>query len=363
MEKNFQIKKKRLYIFELPFLVYSYKKCRKASKLELFIEVFRLLFLGSIYYLQRIHLHMNSKNNVSIWAVIGIGLVFILSILIIGNILTIGDHLQNIHPALSITFYILTVVAFAYLILMPVLSVAAMSPIKVKDYIDDNPEEPNTAQATKVAKSLLKKGRLDVAEKRALKAILKKEENPSHYLEKLFENRLDQMDAIVRKYARQVFVSTALSQNGRLDAILVIMINFRMLKEIIQCYGYRPTFKHLVKMYTQVLAAALIADGIEDIEFAEVFPVLSKGFLGIIPGLSVLSSSLMQGTGNAFLTLRVGIITRNYYITAGSGFSRKQARRAAIGPALKQLRLIIKESLPFFPKKVQRKASEELNLG
>jgi uncharacterized membrane protein YcjF (UPF0283 family) len=306
---------------------------------------------------------MTSKSKFSIWAVIGIGLLFILSILIIGNILTIGDHLQGIHPALSIVFYIFTVLVFIYLILLPVLSVAAMSPIKVRDYIDDNSNEPNTAQATKVARSLLRKGRLEVGEKRALSAILKKGENPSDMLEKIFENRLNQMDAIVRKYAKQVFVSTALSQNGRLDAVLVIMINFRMLRDIIRCYGYRPTFKHLVKMYTQVLAAALIADGIEDIEFAEVFPVLSKGFLGVIPGLGILSSSLLQGTGNAFLTLRVGIITRNYYITAGSGFSRREARRAAIGPALKQLRLIIKESLPFFSRKAQRKASEELNLG
>ena len=306
---------------------------------------------------------MNSKSKISIWAVIGIGLLFILSILIIGNILTIGDHLHNVHPALSIAFYLLTVGAFIYLILMPVLSVAAMSPIKVKDYIDEDTNEPNLQQATKLARSLLRKGSLDADEKRSLKAILKKGENPGEVLEKIFENRLDRMDAIVRRHARQVFVSTALSQNGRLDAVLVIMINFRMMKEIISAYGYRPSFKHLVKMYTQVLAAALIADGIEDIEFAEVFPVLSKGFLGIIPGLGILSSSLLQGTGNAFLTLRVGIIMRNYYITAGSGFSRRVARRSAIGPALKQLRLIVKESLPSLSGKARRKASEELNLG
>ncbi len=306
---------------------------------------------------------MDSKSRFSIWAVIGIGLAFILSILIIGNILTIGDHLQGIHPGLSIAFYIFTVLVFVYLIVMPVLSVAAMSPIKVREYIDDDKNDPGFKEATKLARSLLRKGRLEPDEKRPLKALLKKGDNPSEMLEKIFENRLDRMDAIVRKHARQVFVSTALSQNGRLDAALVIMINFRMLKEIIRAYGYRPTFRHLVKMYTQVLAAALIADGIEDIEFAEVFPVLSKGFLGVIPGFGLLSSSLLQGTGNAFLTLRVGIIMRNYYITAGSGFSRREARRAAIKPALKQLRLIVKESLPFLSKKAKRKASEELDLG
>ena len=120
----------------------------------------------------------------------------------------------------------------------------------------------------------------DEDETKALKGLIKNNQDPSDTLGKIFDDRLDQMDDIVHRHAKQVFVSTALSQHGRLDAFLVLAINFRMLKELISHYGYRPTYPQLVKTYTKVLSAALIADGIEDTQFAEVFPMLSKSFLG-----------------------------------------------------------------------------------
>ena len=295
------------------------------------------------------------------WGLIGSGLLFILALIIIGNILTIGDQLAQVHPAVSITFYIVTVLLLFFLIIRPLLAVFSLPEISAGKFLDNDETDPGPKAAIKVAKQLLRQGQLSAMEQNAIKTVLKNNQDPSHTLGRIFDGRLDKMDEIIHRHAKQVFVSTALSQNGRLDAFLVLAINFRMLKELISNYGYRPTYAQLIKTYTKVLAAALVADGIEDTQLAEFFPALSKGFLGVIPGLGTLSSSFVQGTGNAFLTLRVGYITKNYYAMANRGLSRRELRVRANRTALKKLSFIVRDSLLIFPREAQRKAKQALN--
>ncbi len=303
---------------------------------------------------------MKNKSFI-FWGLIGSGVLFILTLIIVGNILTIGDNLAEIHPIASYAFYGITVLLLFFLIIRPLFAVFSLPEIQASAFLDENKKDPGAKVASKVARQLLSQGQLEEDEKVALKNLLKNNQDPSDTLGRIFDTRLDQMDDIVHRHAKQVFVSTALSQNGRLDAFLVLAINFRMLKELISHYGYRPTYPQLVKTYTKVLSAALIADGIEDTQFAEIFPMLSKGFLGVIPGLGTLSSSLLQGTGNAFLTLRVGYITKNYYALANQGLSRRELRVKANRTAIKKLSLIVRESLLIFPREAQRKARQVLN--
>ena len=300
-------------------------------------------------------------KSIFFWGLIGSGVLFILLLIIVGNILTIGDNLAEIHPIVSYVFYSITVLLLFFLIIRPLLAVFSLPEIQASAFLDENKREPGAKVATKVAKQLIRQGKLDEDETTALKGLVKNNQDPSDTLGKIFDDRLDQMGDIIHRHAKQVFVSTALSQNGRLDAFLVLAINFRMLKELISHYGYRPTYPQLIKTYTKVLSAALIADGIEDTQFAEVFPMLSKGFLGAIPGLGTLSSSLLQGTGNAFLTLRVGYITKNYYALANQGLSQRELRVKANRTAVKKLSLIIRESLLIFPREAQRKAKQVLS--
>ena len=303
---------------------------------------------------------MKSKS-VIFWGLIGGGVLFILLLIIVGNILTIGDTLAELHPAASYVFYGTTVLLLFFLLVRPLLAVFSLPEIQASVFLDENQREPGAKVATKVAKQLISQGQLEEEEAAVLRKLIKDQQDPSDTLRRIFDDRLDQMDDIVHRYAKQVFVSTALSQNGRLDALLVLAINFRMLKELMSHYGYRPTYPQLVKTYTKVLSAALIADGIEDTQLAEVFPMLTRGFLGAIPGLGTLSSSLLQGTGNAFLTLRVGYITKNYYALSNQGLSRRELRVKANRTAVKKLSLIVRESLLIFPREAQRKARQVLS--
>lgn len=138
------------------------------------------------------------------------------------------------------------------------------------------------------------------------------------------ESALLQLDAVADQRtkiaASQVFMTTAISQNGSLDALLVLAAQSRLVLEIARIYYQRPTVRDLIYLYSNVAATAFIAAEIEDIDLSEqVQPILTAvlgSSVAAIPGMSAAAglfvNSVTTGAGNAYLTLRVGIITRTY---------------------------------------------------
>jgi uncharacterized membrane protein YcjF (UPF0283 family) len=129
-----------------------------------------------------------------------------------------------------------------------------------------------------------------------------------------------QADDIIQKTASTVFMSTAISQSGRLDAFLVLSAQSRMVWQIAHLHYQRPTLRDLIYLYANVAATAFMASELDDIDLNEqVQPVLSStlgAMAGSVPGLqlaaSLLVTSVLTGTANAFLSLRVGIIAKRY---------------------------------------------------
>jgi len=157
-------------------------------------------------------------------------------------------------------------------------------------------------------------------------------------------------DEIIQQTASTVFISTAISQSGRLDAFLVLSAQSRMVWRIARLYYQRPTFRDLIQLYANVAGTAFLASEFEDIDISEQGePVLSStlGALAVtIPGVqlaaSILVNSVLTGAANAFLTLRVGIIARRY---CGSLVidEKRSIRRAASAEAAKLLGSIVKQ--------------------
>lgn len=143
-------------------------------------------------------------------------------------------------------------------------------------------------------------------------------------------------DARTKAAAAQVFISTAISQNGSLDALLVLAAQSKLVLEIARTYYQRPTLRDLAYLYGNVAATAFIAAELEDVDLTEqVQPILTAilgSTAGAIPGLapaaSLFVNSVTTGAGNAFLTLRVGIITRQYCRSLVQP-ERRTVRRAA----------------------------------
>jgi len=164
-------------------------------------------------------------------------------------------------------------------------------------------------------------------------------------------------DEIIQQTASTVFISTAISQSGRLDAFLVLSAQSRMVWRIARLYYQRPTLRDFIQLYANVAGTVFLASELEDIDISEqVEPVLSStlGALAVtIPGVqlaaSILVNSVLTGAANAFLTLRVGIIARRY---CGSLVisEKRTLRRAASAEAAKSLGSIVKQGTAYLSK-------------
>jgi hypothetical protein len=163
--------------------------------------------------------------------------------------------------------------------------------------------------------------------------------------------RLDEeANAVVRNTASAIFVSTAIMQNGRLDGLVVFGSQMRMTWRIASIYYRRPSARQMLYIYGNVGANVLVADNLQDIDFsAIVTPVVTAAFpslKGAVPGLqgvsTLLVNSFANGAANAFLTLRVGLIARDYCASLVYP-QHAEVRRSATLAALALVGLIAKE--------------------
>jgi hypothetical protein len=135
-----------------------------------------------------------------------------------------------------------------------------------------------------------------------------------------------QADAEIRRNARRVFLATALSQNGRLDALIVFVTLCRMVWRIAALYNQRPHPREIMSLYRAVATSTFLALSLEELDiateigvgFGEAFHAMAPaGLTSSIPfagrALHVVTKGAIDGAANCYLCLRAGIITRNAY--------------------------------------------------
>src|SRR5262249_33899722 len=76
------------------------------------------------------------------------------------------------------------------------------------------------------------------------------------------EEALGVLDAdaarLIKQMATTVFLTTAVSQSGRLDALLVLSAQSRMVWRIANIYHQRPSLRELVHLYANVAATSFV---------------------------------------------------------------------------------------------------------
>lgn len=158
-------------------------------------------------------------------------------------------------------------------------------------------------------------------------------------------------DSVVRKTASTVFLSTALMQNGRLDALILLFTQIQMVTRVARVYVQRPSPRELVRLYLNVAGTAFIASGLESLDLGEMVAPLAtsvvpalKGGLPMLSGISaLLVRCVSNGAANAFLTLRVGEVARRYCeLTSRS--SPELIRKSATAAAVQHLGRIVREN-------------------
>ena len=293
---------------------------------------------------------MKKKNNI-FWIMIGIGIVIIILLILLSSILDVGERLRNISKYLEYGFYILAFLLVYFLILNPIRIIIFAPTFSVATILDKDQKHKKKVYR-KVTKNLIKNGSLNEEDKNALIKSLK-EDNLDEALNNYFNKSLkNEINKIIIRNAKSVMISTAISQNGRLDFISVVVINLRMIKDIVIKCGFRPSYAKLGKLAANVFSTALIAEGLEGLDFSDIFPAQTTNFFSEVPLLKPVTSSIMQGISNALLTIRIGIVTRKYLFTEYKNISKSEIRVSSIKESIKVLPVVVKDVMAYFPNKV-----------
>lgn len=147
---------------------------------------------------------------------------------------------------------------------------------------------------------------------------------------------------VVVSTASAVFLSTAVLQSGRLDVLVVLAAQTRMIWRVAHVYYQRPSLRDFVHLYANVASTAFIAAGVEDVDVDVLVTTIFGSTVAAIPGMHLLAEAVLSGSANAFLTLRVGMITKEY-CRCTTRVEKSGLRRTATLQAAKLLGTIVKD--------------------
>lgn len=259
---------------------------------------------------------MNSivKTSKKLLLFSSIALGLFLFIFIINQFVSLYDLLNRIHPLVASTVTGLLVLIVVYLLIRMIMLWKKSSKLAI---LEENPTEEEKELYYQSMIRFLKHNP-------NLKSTNFDDDSLSK--EKLVDLGFQELDGlsnpIIQKTASEIFLSTAISQNGALDSIVVLVTLFKMIWRLASIYQTRPTLKSLGKLYMQVASVVFMARTIEDSDLIEsqieplITTILGESIASAIPGMvpitNLIVSSLMEGSLNSLLTLRVGIITQSY---------------------------------------------------
>ncbi|MGY4104365.1 DUF697 domain-containing protein [Ignavigranum ruoffiae] len=267
-------------------------------------------------------------------------LASVFTIFIINQFITLYNFLRYLHPLLAV---IVTIIGLGILIYYGVRLYQQLANNQAIIDIDQDSTAEEVEEYYRQMRLHLEKYIQTDAETESLSD----EEAVAIYLQEL-----DQLTTpMILENANAIFLSTAISQNGVLDSFVVLFSMIRMVWQLANVYHTRPSLISLLKLYVEVASVVLMARTIEDADLIEyqieplMTSIIGESIASAIPGMVPISnlivSSLMEGAVNAFLTLRVGIISQDYLKGAHSS-SRQGIRRSASMQAVKYMGSILK---------------------
>ena len=237
----------------------------------------------------------------------GFLVLIVFALFITNQLVSFYQNLAVIHPSLAIGGTALVAIIILTMLAMPFVLIAKLpGPLPFPD---------NDADLEKYKRVFIERlAKHPVATENKL--------DPHNHEELLIidEKLKEKADKIIFESASAVFISTAISQNGKLDAFTVLAAQVRLIWKVSHVYWQRPSWKNMQQLYTNVAINAMAASGIEQIDLSQqIQPIVNamikspgKHIPVIGNAAHIITESILEGTVNAFLTLRVGVLTKNY---------------------------------------------------
>ena len=73
----------------------------------------------------------------------------------------------------------------------------------------------------------------------------------------MYSVRIIGINRRIIEWAKSVFMITAISQNGKLDTVSVLYMNYKMIEDVIMASGFRPTRQQLFRQYVNILVTSI----------------------------------------------------------------------------------------------------------
>jgi len=261
-----------------------------------------------------------------------IGVFIILLLLIVSSILTIGDKISSISTWGAWLFYLIFVVALIVFVAVP-----TYKTLRSPTMPNFNSDDTDMQKAHNAVRTVLRNCDLEEQERADMESELNSL-GGKDVLQKFWDARVEKIDKMIRKSAVSVFTMSAISQKGSIDMLIGIIINFSMINKLVKTTGFRPTYLQLAKIYFRVLGASFVALTVDDL-------LDEIDFNGIIGGLglgAIAVKSFADGAINAYLTIRIGYVTKEY-IRLGEDFNASEARARARKSAGKSIKPLISD--------------------
>ena len=290
------------------------------------------------------------KKRQYFWFTLAIGFILLFLLMLLSSVLDVGDRLQLIHPYVSYGFYGLVLILVFILLIRPLYVILVKQTFNIQTSLD---EGSNLRLLKQSARRILTYDFVSDEDKSNIKETLHDGKALIPVLSNVYQGPIKkEMAKRMRHHAKTVMVSTAISQNGRLDFITIMHVNLRMIKELVELSGFRPSYQQLAKLSVNVITTALVAEGLENLDISEVLPQSTMNSLSEIPLIKPFISSVTQGISNALLTLRIGIVTREYLFTTSKELTQNAIRKTALLEAAALTPQVVAEGLAIFPSKI-----------
>ena len=290
------------------------------------------------------------KKRQYFWFTLAIGFILLFLLMLLSSVLDVGDRLQLIHPYVSYGFYGLVLILVFILLIRPLYVILIKQTFNIQTSLD---EGSNLRLLKQSARRILNYDFVSDEDKSKIKETLHDGKALIPVLSNVYQGPIKkEMAKRMRHHAKTVMVSTAISQNGRLDFITIMHVNLRMIKELVELSGFRPSYQQLAKLSVNVITTALVAEGLENLDISEVLPQSTMNSLSEIPLIKPFISSVTQGISNALLTLRIGIVTREYLFTTSKELTQNAIRKTALLEAAALTPQVVAEGLAIFPSKI-----------
>ena len=242
------------------------------------------------------------------------GFLFVITLVVVKNILDLGEYLKRISIYLTYASYVLLSLLLFVLLYLPIIRLFSFP------YICSHKEGFRNERHNKKVYRKIAKRMLTSEEYKKIIKISKKNRDGYCYQELIrkfnspsFKKGLNQ---IILKYSRKTLVSTSVSQREILDTLFIFIHGFRLIYEIFRYCGYRTSFIRITKLSFRIMLSAFFAyelNGCSSIHlFDDKVLRISKKITVQLSFLNGITDSLLDGITNSLCMLKIGIITKNY---------------------------------------------------